>query len=66
VDKVKYSWAFFLGCALFVNGGESFWQSKIKTIYEKLYKDILLTVRKTLASSLTEVAKLIDMSNHDN
>lgn len=66
VDKVKHSWAFNLPCMLLINGEESFWASRLKAIYEKLYKDILLTIRKTLAASLFEVVKLVDMKKKDN
>ena len=35
----------------------------MKSIYKVLYKDILLNVRKSLAASLIEVAKLIDLKS---
>lgn len=66
VDKIKYYWAFYSGCALLINGGEDYWLSTLKPIYEKLYKDLQINVRKTLASSLVEVMKQVDMGNPDN
>lgn len=33
VDKVKFSWAFFLSCALFINGGQGYWETKAKGVY---------------------------------
>ena len=66
VDKMKYNWAFFMPCALLINGGQSYWKAKLKNVYQKLYKDILLNTRKTLASSLVEVMKLVDMKEPEN
>ena len=56
-------WAFNLPCILMVNGGKAYWKSTVKPIYQELYKDILLNVRKSLAASLIEVAKLIDLKD---
>ena len=61
MDRVKEMWAFNLPCILMVNGGKAYWKSHVKAIYKALYKDILLNVRKSLAASLIEVAKLIDL-----
>ena len=61
MDRVKEMWAFNLPCILKVNGGKAYWNSTVKEIYKSLYKDILLNVRKSLAASLIEVAKLIDL-----
>lgn len=66
VDKIKYYWAYYISCALLLNGGQQFWEIKLKSIYQKLYKDLLLNVRKTLAASLVEVLKLIDMDQGEN
>ena len=56
-DKVKYSWAYFMPCALLLNNGQIYWDTRLKTIYSKLFKDLLLNVRKSLSSSLYEVMK---------
>ena len=61
IDKIKYNWAYFMPCVLLINNAQAFWPIKLKAIYEKLYKDILITTRKTLAASLLEIVKLIDM-----
>lgn len=66
VDKIKHCWAFFLGCALTINGGQTYWESKLKSIYQRLFKDILQNVRKSLASSLVEIVKLVDMELVEN
>jgi len=55
VDKIKYYWAYHLPCALLINGGLTFWKTHIKQIYEILYKDVLLNLRITLASSFKEI-----------
>jgi len=46
-------------CILLVNGGKKYWKSNLKEVYKGFYKDILLGVRKSLAASLIEIAKLI-------
>jgi hypothetical protein len=65
-DKVKFNWAFFLSCSLFINGGQVYWEKKAQAVYKKLYKDILINVRKSLASSIVEVMKLVDMNKEEN
>lgn len=57
MDKIKQSWAYNMPCVLLINGGKQYWDSRIRQIYDKLYKDVLLSVRKTLASSLLEIMK---------
>ena len=58
MDRVKEMWAFNLPCILMING-KSYWKSHAKSIYQVLYTDILLGVRKSLAASLIEIAKLL-------
>ena len=43
-----------------------FWQAKALEIYKILQKEIFLATRKTLASSLVEVMKLVDMRDFEN
>lgn len=62
VDKVKYYWAYNLPCALMVNGKATFWFDHIKNIYDMLYKDVLINLRTTLASSFKEVIQILDIS----
>ena len=50
VDKVRYYWAYNMPCAILVNGGNSFWLSHLKNIYELLYKDILINVRTAMSA----------------
>lgn len=57
LDKIKQSWAYNMPCVLLINGGKQYWDTRIRQIYDKLYKDVLLSVRKTLASSLLEIMK---------
>lgn len=66
LDKIKYSWAFNMPCILLVNGGQSFWQQRAMSVYEMLSKEIILNIRKTLASSLVEVMKLVNMKDETN
>lgn len=61
MDKIKECWAFNFPCLLLVNGGKAYWARAAKSVYRVLYKDILLNVRKSLAASLVEVGKLIDL-----
>jgi len=35
----------------------------LKTVYSMLYKDLLINVRKSLAASLIEIAKLISLKD---
>jgi hypothetical protein len=46
---------------LLVNGGKTYWGRTVKAVYKVLYKDILLNVRKSLAASLVEVCRLIEL-----
>jgi hypothetical protein len=66
VDKIKYYWAYFLPCALALNDKQTFWLSKGRATFNKLYKDVLLNVRRSLSASLFEVMKLVDMSSLEN
>lgn len=59
IDKIKECWAFNFPCVLLVNGGKSYWNSRAKSVYKVLYKDVLLNVRRSLAASLVEIARLI-------
>ena len=51
---------------MLINGGQVYWERKLKGVYEKLFKDILINVRKSLASSIVDVMKLVDMNSEDN
>ena len=66
VDKVKYYWAYFIPCSLVLNGGNVFWESKIRDVFQKLYKDVLVNVRKSLAAGMVEIMKLVDMESKNN
>jgi len=33
VDKVKYYWAYFIPCSLVLNGGNIYWESKIRDVF---------------------------------
>lgn len=61
VDKIKYQWVYFLPCALALNGGNAYWEKRGKAVFSRLQKDLLITVRKSLAASLVEIVKLIDL-----
>ena len=58
-------WAFNMPCLLLVNGGRPFWLAKAKQIYKLISKDILLSVRKSLAASLVEIARLLDLKDEE-
>jgi hypothetical protein len=66
IDKVKYYWAYFMPCALLLNGGNSYWESRLREIFTRLYKDVLLNVRKSLAAGMFEIMKLVDMESKLN
>lgn len=55
-EKIKEMWAYHLPCVLLVHKAENW--PKIKLIYQEIYTDISLNVRKSLASSILEVAKI--------
>lgn len=62
LDKIKECWAFNFPCVLLVNGGWDFWSYRGKAAYKVLHKDVLINVRRSLAASLVEVARLIGLS----
>lgn len=49
-----------------MNGGNVFWESKIRDVFQKLYKDVLVNVRKSLAAGMVEIMKLVDMDSKNN
>jgi predicted transcriptional regulator len=55
-DKLKEMWAFNLPCALLVNSSD-YW-SRIKPIYEEIYRDLQTSIKRSLAASLIEVGKI--------
>jgi hypothetical protein len=61
VDKVKYYWAYNMPCAILVNGGQAFWFAHLKSIYEILYKDMLINVRTAMSSGFKEIIELLDI-----
>ena len=63
IDKIKECWAFNFPCVLLVNGGKEYWTRVAKAVYAILTKDILINVRKSLAASLIEICKLIDLKS---
>ena len=66
VDKVKYYWAYNLPCALMVNGKSIFWFAHMKNIYEMLYKDVLINLRTTIASSFKEIIEILEIDKMEN
>lgn len=66
VDKIKYYWAYYIPCSLLLNGGNKFWEMKIRDIFSRLYKDVLVNVRKSLAAGMIEIMKLVDMESKQN
>ena len=58
-DKIKEMWAFNLPCVLLVNGPtQAYWQQRIKSIYKKIYTDLQLCVKRSLAASIIDISKL--------
>jgi hypothetical protein len=55
-DKLREMWAFNLPCALLVNS-PSYWP-KLKPVYTEIFKDLQLSVKRSLAASLIEVCKI--------
>jgi hypothetical protein len=56
-EKLKEMWAFHLPCILLIQKSD-YWYTRLKPIYQEIYTDISLTIKKSLASSLLEVAKI--------
>ena len=48
-----------------VNGGQKFWFSHLKNIYELLYKDILINTRTTMSAGFKEVIELLEIEKMD-
>jgi hypothetical protein len=48
-------------CAILVNGGQKFWLDYLKSIYDLLYKDILINVRTAMSSGFIEVINHLDI-----
>ena len=55
-EKIKEMWAFHMPCVLLVQKAD-YW-SKLKPIYSEIYQDLSTNVKKSLAASLLEMAKL--------
>ena len=55
-EKIKEMWAFHLPCVLLIHKSD-YWK-RLKPIYQEIYTDISLNVKKSLASSLIEIAKI--------
>lgn len=49
-------WAYHMPCVLLVCQA-SYWP-KLKTIFELIYKDVSVSIRKSLSSGLIEMAKI--------
>ena len=60
-DKMKEMWAFNMPCMLLVNNGRQFWTDTARDVYKMLYKDVLIKIRVSLAASLIEIVKLINL-----
>ena len=60
-DKMKEMWAFNMPCMLLVNNGRLFWTDTARDVYKMLYKDVLIKIRVSLAASLIEIVKLINL-----
>jgi len=56
-EKIKEMWAYHFPCVLLVNQKGDYWQ-RLKLIYLEIYTDISIKVKKSLVSSLYEVAKI--------
>jgi hypothetical protein len=55
-DKLRQMWAFNLPCTLLVNSA-TYWP-RLKPVYIEIFKDLQLTIKRSLAASLIEVSKL--------
>lgn len=61
LDKVRYYWAYNLPCAIQVlDSNVNFWNTHLRNVYDMLYKDILLTVRTSMAAGFKEIIKMIN------
>ena len=66
IDKIKECWAFNFPCVLLVNGGKAYWTRVARAVYQVLYRDILINVRKSLAASLVEICRLIGLKDEND
>lgn len=55
-EKIKEMWAYHLPCVLLINKSP-YWQ-RLKPIYSEIYLEANLNIKKSLASSLLEIAKI--------
>lgn len=55
-EKIKEMWAFHMPCVLLVQKSE-FWPT-LKQIYQEIYTDIAVPVKRSLAASFLEITKL--------
>lgn len=60
-DKLKEMWAYNMPCLLLINSGRKFWTETARPVYVQLTEEILQKVRSSLAASLHEIAKLVDL-----
>lgn len=61
VDKIKYYWAYNMPCAILVNGGQKFWNTHLKNIYELLIKDVLINTSTSMAAGFKEIIEILDI-----
>jgi hypothetical protein len=55
-EKIKEMWAYHMPCVLLVQKVD-YWP-KLKIIYQDIFMDISVTIKKSLASSLLEITKI--------
>ena len=55
-EKIKEMWAYHMPCVLLVQKAD-YWP-KLKHIYQDIFMDISVSIKKSLASSLLEVTKI--------
>jgi hypothetical protein len=64
---MRYYWAYNMPCAILVSGQSVlFWNDHLKSVYDMLHKDILLTVRTAMAAGFKEIINQLDFSKMEN
>lgn len=66
VDKIKYYWAYNMPCAIMVNGGQKFWKSHLKNVYDQLYKDVVVNTSTSMAAGFKEIIELLDIDKMES
>jgi hypothetical protein len=66
-DKVKLAWAYNMPAALSIYSDKTqLWDKCLRDVYKVLYKDLVLSIRSSLAASLHEIIGLVGSKFEEN